>query len=378
MLQARHQQQAADARVPIQNPASARQVAQWLYGDLKLPVLKPGKKHPSTDEATVKALGLRYPDARLILDCRRPRKKISTYFKPINHATKDSFDGRFHPEMRTTSVETGRLASFFHTTPRDTSVRPIFDAPPGMLLVQADYRQIEARLCAWMAAGRPLDWDAVHPQSMLWAFHTGLDVYSDFAARYLRKTIGEVTKAERQDLGKVPVLAQLYGMSWLGLKEYAWSAFELLWTDAQAQALWTLFRRRYPEFPAWHDFAAARLVRRGYTQTPLGRIRRLPDAMYGQKDAIRSGINAEPQSLASDITQAALIMLDRMGARIVGDIHDALLVEVRADRARGACEAIRTAMLDAPAQLRALGLHLPPGLIEVEISVGPWGLGRVV
>ena len=378
MLQAWREQQAADALVPVANPASNRQVAQWLYVDLGLPILKPGKQHPSTDEATVKALGLRYPDARKILDCRRPRKKISTYFRPINHATKHSFDGRFHPEMRTTSVETGRLASFFHTTPRDTSVRPIFDAPPGMVLIQADYRQIEARLCAWMASGRPMDWQYVNPQSMLAAFRNGLDVYSDFAARYLRKTIGQVTKAERQELGKVPVLAQLYGMSWMGLKEYAWDSFEILWTDAQAKALWQLFRQRYPEFPAWHTFAAERLMRQGYVQTPIGRIRRLPDAMYGQKDAIRSGINAEPQSLASDITQTALIALDRMGARIVGDIHDALLVEVRRDRAVRACEAIRQAMLDAPRQLQSLGLWLPEGLIEVEITAGPWGLGKLV
>jgi uracil-DNA glycosylase family 4 len=378
MLTAWREQQAADERVPVANPASAPQVAKWLYDDLKLPVIKPGKKHPSTDEATVKTLGLRWPEARLILDCRRPRKKISTYFKPINYATRNSFDGRFHPEMRTTSVETGRLASFFHTTPRDLSVRPIFDAPPGMVLISVDYRQIEARLCAWMACGRPMDWDQVGQATMLWAFHSGLDVYSDFAARYLRKSMAQVTKDERQELGKVPVLAQLYGMSWMGLKEYAWASFEVLWTDAQAQQLWMLFRQRYPEFPAWHAFAAERLARRGYAQTPLGRIRRLPDAMFGSKEAIRSGINAEPQSLASDITQTALILLDRLGARIVGDIHDALLVEVRRDRAPEACAVIRQAMLDAPERLRDMGLHLPPGLIEVEVTAGPWGLGKLV
>jgi uracil-DNA glycosylase family 4 len=370
------ERQAADREVPVANPASHPQVARWLYEDLKLPVLKNGKKHPSTDEATVKALGLRYPEARLILACRRPRKKISTYFRPIDRATKYSFDGRFHPEMRTTSVETGRLASFFHTTPRDTSVRPIFSAPEGMILVQADYRQIEARLCAWLAAGRPQDWDTVAHSTMLWAFHAGLDIYVDFARRALGKP--QISKLERQEMGKVPVLAQLYGISPEGLREYAWKAFEILWSDAQALRLWNLFRQRYPEFPRWHQFAAARLERRGYVQTPLGRIRRLPDATFGSREAIRSGINAEPQSIASDITQAAMILLDRQGARIVGNIHDALLVEVRRDRGRAACAAIRHAMLEAPRQLRALGLWLPEGLIEVELSAGPWGEGREV
>lgn len=377
-LQARSEQRAADALVPVSNPASARQVAQWLYVDQKLPVIKAGKQHPSTDEATIKTLAQQYPDARRILDCRRPRKKISTYFRPINHATKLSFDGRFHPEMRTTSVETGRLAGFFHTTPRDTSVRPVFSAPPGMVLIQADYRQIEARICAWMAAGRPEEWDNVNPNTMLWAFHEGADIYVDFASRALRKSKSEVTKDERQILGKVPVLAQLYGISPEGLREYAWKTFEINWTPQQAQALWLLFRQRYPEFPQWHRLAEAKLMRRGYAQTPIGRIRRLPDAVYGQRDAIRSGINAEPQSLASDITQQALVMLDRAGARIVGDIHDALLFEVREDRAAGACRLIRKGMLQAPVALQRLGLWLPPGLIEVELTAGPWGLGRFV
>ena len=376
LRQAIRERDAADALVPVENPASSAQVAQWLYEDLKLPVIKMGKKHPSTDEATVKTLGLKYPDARLILDCRRPRKKISTYFTPANRYTKTSIDGRFHPEMRTTSVETGRLASFFHTIPRDTSVRPIFSAPKGYLLVQADYRQIEARLCAWMAAGRPDAWDAVNHRSMLWAFHAGTDIYSEFAAIALHKqAVESVTKKERQEMGKVPVLAQLYMISPEGLQEYAWKVFEILWTTSEAVRLWRLFRERYPEFPRWHQFTAARLERRGYTQTPLGRIRRLPDALYGQKDAIRSGINAEPQSLASDITVAAMIGLDKAGMHIVGMIHDALLFQVRTQGAREEIERIRRGMLNAPTALQALGLRLPPGLIEVEVSAGPWGEG---
>jgi DNA polymerase-1 len=378
MKQAWREQQAADARLPEINPASPRQVAQWLYQDMKLPVIKNGKQHPSTDEATIKTLALEHPVARLILAARKPRKKISTYFKPIRRMTKHSFDGRLHPDMRTTSVETGRLAGFIHTTPRDSSVRPVYTARPGMVLLQADYRQIEARICAWMAAGRPETWDGISQASMLWAFHVGTDIYIDFAARALRKDARAVTKEERQILGKVPVLAQLYGISWQGLREYAWKTFEIAWSPAQAQALWQLFRRRYPEFPAWHRIAEAKLIRRGWVQTPIGRIRRLPSAMSGQKDAIRAGINAEPQSLASDITQQALILLDRMGARIVGDIHDALLIEVRADRLAGSAQAVRSAMLEAPIELRKLGLWLPEGLIDVEITAGPWGLGKEI
>jgi uracil-DNA glycosylase family 4 len=376
--QARRDQRNADALIPVDNPASNLQIARWLYTENSLPIIKVGKVHPSTDEATIKTLAQQFPEARRVLDARRPRKKISTYFRPINRMTRNSFDGRLHPDMRTTSVETGRLAGFFHTTPRDTSVRPIYTAPHGMVLVQADYRQIEARICAWMAAGRPENWDGMPNDTMLGMFFGGHDIYVDFAARALRKRPADVTKDERQIMGKVPVLAQLYGISPEGLREYAWKAFEINWTEGQARALWSLFRQRYPEFPAWHRLSEAKLIRRGYVSTPIGRTRRLPSATSGQKDAIRAGINAEPQSLASDITQQAMIMLDSMGARIVGTIHDALLVEVQLSRAREACERIRQTMLAAPAQLKALGLWLPDGLIDVEITAGPWGVGRVI
>lgn len=376
LSQAWREQQAADRSVPC-NPASPSQVATWLYTTLGLPVIKMGKKHPSTDESTVNRLAQRFPEARLILDCRRPRKKISTYFKPISHATKRSYDQRFHPEYRTTSVETGRLSSFFHTTPRDTSVRPIFSAPAGRVLVSADYRQIEARLCAWMALGSPETWDVVPRNSMLWAFHQGDDIYRLFASLALMKHPKLITKDDRQIFGKVPVLAQLYGISWQGLKEYAWKFGEIDWPDHTARRLYDLFQRTFPEFPIWHRFEGMKLRQRGWTRSPVGRIRRLPDAMYGNQEAIRSGINAPPQSMASDITQTAMVILDRLGYPIVGNVHDALLIESD-DVSRDASVIQRVMTVDALQVLAGLGLHVPQGLIEVEVTAGPWGLGKDV
>jgi hypothetical protein len=86
-----------------------------------------------------------------------------------------------------------------------------------------------------------------------------------------------------------------------------------------------------------------------------------------------------PQSLASDITQTSMILLDEMGARVVGNIHDALLIEAPAERAVEQARVVERVMtVDALTRLAELGLRLPPGLIEVEIAVGPWGLGKVL
>jgi len=376
LRQAWQERESADRAVPIANPASHPQVAHWLYQTLGLPVLTNGKKHPSTAEQVVNRLAQLYPEARKILDCRRPRKKITTYFRPLDKATKYSFDGRFHPEIRTTSVETGRLSGFIHTIPRDLSVRPIFSAPEGRVLLSADYRQIEARLCAWMAVGMPASWDGVSKASMLWAFHEKQDIYRLFAALALRKHPERITKDDRQIMGKVPVLAQLYQISWQGLQEYAWKSQQIDWPDNEARRLHTLFQRTFPEFPMWHRLEAIKLRSRGEARSPIGRLRRLPGAMAGNPEEIRSGVNMPPQSLASDITQTAMILLDARGARVVGNIHDALLIEAPKDRQLDQAREIKRVMThDALEHLRPLGLRLPEGLIEVEIAAGAWGKG---
>jgi DNA polymerase I-like protein with 3'-5' exonuclease and polymerase domains len=228
-----------------------------------------------------------------------------------------------------------------------------------------------------MALGCPEGWDNVPRSSMLWAFHEKQDIYRLFAAMALVKHPKLITKTERQDMGKVPVLAQLYDISWQGLKEYAWKSSELDWPDHVARRLYDLFRRIFPEFPIWHRFEAMKLRDRGWARSPIGRIRRLPDAQYGNAEAIRSGINAPPQSLASDITQTALAILDDQGYEVVGDVHDALLIEADLELAEATGLHVAHVMThDALERLRPLGLRLPEGLIEVEVTIGPWGLGQ--
>jgi uracil-DNA glycosylase family 4 len=376
----------------VKNPRSHPQVARWLYELRGLPVFKMGKKHGSTDEETVNRLARQYPEAKRVLDCRRPAKEITTYYRPIARVLRYSVDSRYHADIRTTSVETGRKASGFHTTPRpeeslargEMPVRPVFSAPPGHVLLVADYRQLEARLAAWSAAGRPERLEDCQPGTMLWDFLCGTDVYRRFASQplVLNKPPDRITKDERQRMGKVPVLALLYVISPKGLQEYAWKYYEIDWSLNQATRIHTAFHRLYPEFPFWHRMEEAKLRRRGYAVSAIGRIRRLPGAQAGVGDDIRAGINAPIQSLASDITQEAGKLLceviDRHQLPYIpsGDVHDSLLVQSPADRSGHAGRVLRGAMLLAPRRLESMGLRLPPGLIDVEIAAGPWGEGK--
>lgn len=384
-----HNYVAAKARIPVANPRSAEQVARWLYDDLQLPVLKAGKKHPSTDEPTVKRLAQAHPEARAILPVRKWSRYESTYFGPISGMLQASFDGRYHPDIRSTGTETGRLSSPFHTIPRPTPedgafVRSIFSAAPLHTLLEADYAQVEARLAAWTAAGKPATWQEVDPERarMLWAFHEGRDIYREQAAEGLYgdwRKWQQISKNERQVMGKVPVLAMLYRISPDGLRDYAWREYEIDWSKKQATRIWLGFHRLWPEFKLWHERSERVLRARGWTCSVVGRVRRIPEATgYGKaaSEAVGSGINMPIQSLASDFTQAAMILLDRVGVPIVGNIHDALLIE------SGPGFAVRPESVAAVMErlifkfLEPLGLVLPPGLIQVEIKQGAWGEGK--
>lgn len=388
----RNAQKAAASALPLEKPGSTQQVAKWLYQSLQLPVLRTTPAGaPSTDEETLQRLMQRHklPELATLLEYRKQTKNLTTYLAPLKQRLEDSWDGREHPEYRSTSVETGRLASSFHTTPRESFIRSIYSAPAGLSLIQADYSQIEARIAAWIAAGKPATSTAAAAGStMLSAWLTSRDVYRETAAEILSKPLDRITKDERQIYGKVVTLALLYNMTAKGLQEYLWREAQIDWTRAQAQRAYDGYYRRWPEFKLWHQREAKIIQARGYSVSPIGRMRRLPAAQqedtgrqaYSQiLEAINQGINQPVQSIASDLTQVSMIILDqRYGAHIVGNVHDALLFELPTAGLATSIPTIRRVMEQAPLTLRPLGLQLPDGLTRVEISVGQWGLGKEV
>lgn len=391
LWEARRRRTAAVAELPVSNPNSTAQIARWLYEQEQLPIIKRTPTgRPSTDEETIKHLAQRFPAARRVLEARRWTRYIGTYLRPLAQDLRTSFDGRVHPEYRAAGTDTGRWASRFHTVPRDPFVRSVYRCTDREWeLIQADYSQIEARLAAWYAAGRPPTWEAVDPgqASLLLAFRDGRDPYREMASAVLGKPVDRITKQERQEMGKVPMLAMIYRISAQGFRDYAWREHELALNITQAVHIHQTFYRLWPELRLWHQREERLLRARGWTRTPIGRYRRLPEAKseddVAAHNAVNIGINMPVQSLASDITQAAHIVLDRLlaqeglsdRARVVGNVHDALLVEAHRSVLVEVARLLEQVMLAAPEALTALGLRLPPGLLRVEVVTGPWGEG---
>jgi DNA polymerase I-like protein with 3'-5' exonuclease and polymerase domains len=262
------------------------------------------------------------------------------------------------------------------------------------VLIAADYSQIEARLAAWTAAGKPRVWEDVDPEGarMLWAFHQRREIYMEQAAQGIYgdwRKWQRITKDERQIMGKVPVLSMLYGISATGrdgnggLRGYAWNEYEIDWSKREATRIWLGFHKLWPEFKRWHEREERVLRARGWTSTAIGRLRRLPEATgYGKpaSEAVGAGINAPIQGLASDLTQMALVILDEHNIPVVGDIHDELLIEAPTGTNLVLLEKVLRRVMEREVlkRLEPLGLHLPPGLIEIEVKCGAWGEGKPV
>ena len=371
----------AARRIPVENPNSSQQIAHWLYDVEKLPVPHetPGGA-PSTDRETIISLAERFPQARVIKDYRTHEKRLNTWIEPCEERIAKSLDARDHFDYRVPGPETGRLASNYHTTPNEPLIRNIYSAPAGWSLISSDFSQLEARLAAWEACGRPSNWDNVPPNSMLKAFLDGRDIYKELAAGLLRKPVEEITPDERQKMGKIPTLAMIYRISPEGFRDYAWKGFELRYSVAEARHIWTLFYTMWPEIKAWHEREDRILRSRGWARTIIGRRRRLPEAMgsgYSALEAVNSGINAPIQGLASDINCTAHIILEKKldltAAFVVGSQHDSLQIQSKNYYLEEAVRLVRHSMEYAPRALLSLGLDLPVGLLKVEVSVGAWG-----
>lgn len=89
-------------------------------------------------------------------------------------------------------------------------IRPVFVAPEGQKMLWADYSAIEARVLPWLG-------DAYGAKPVLDIFRQNdadpslPDIYKQQAGSILNKNPKDVTKAERQSHGKVPVLSLGFG-----------------------------------------------------------------------------------------------------------------------------------------------------------------------
>jgi DNA polymerase-1 len=343
------------------NLESPKQLQQILFEKLQLPVLrKTPTGQPSTAEDVLEELAGDYALPRLVLDYRALAKLRSTYTEKLPEQI-NAGTGRVHTSYHQAVAATGRLSSTDPNLqnipirrPEGRRIRQAFVAPAGCKLVAADYSQIELRIMAHLS-GDP---------GLLRAFAGDADIHQATAAEVFGIAPAAVS-AEQRRSAKAINFGLIYGMSAFGL------ARQLGIDRGAAQRYVDTYFARYPGVKQYMDSTRARARRDGYVETVFGRRLYLPDIgsrnRQLQQYAERSAINAPMQGTAADIIKRAMLAVDawcegeRPPVRLIMQVHDELVLEVRADFIEEASARLRAAMSSAAA------LAVP---LKVEVGVG--------
>ena len=346
-------------------------LAEWLFGALKLPVIEVGAKsgRPSTREAVLLQLKRKHPALEKLMELRKWMKYESTYTR--NWLERVSVAGR--PRLYTSynlgGTVTGRLSSNMQQVPRDTYIRGIIGARSGWKLIEADFSQVELRLAAVFA----------NDTTLIKIFKDGRDPHMETAIDILRKPREEISKEERK-LAKSINFGFLYGMRERKFIDYCFEKYDIKVSYEEAVAYRDAFFRKYPSLLSWHDRTRRRVQNLGYVSSPLGRVRHLPSVRSADEasvaEAERQAINSPVQGMASDLAVLSMVLLheklDRHHARVLGNLHDAVILEVRTDRAEQVAQTVRSTMENLPLN-RLFGFRSPVP-IKVDVAVvDHWG-----
>jgi DNA polymerase I-like protein with 3'-5' exonuclease and polymerase domains len=304
----------------------------------------------STDDDAL--ANVTHPIAALLREYRGVAKRVGTYGRDwLKHVASD---GRVYASWKQLgAASSGRMSCSkpnLQQLPRDPRYRRCFIAPPGRVLVKADYSQIELRIAAKIA----------NEQRMLTAYQKGEDIHTLTARALLNKT--DVTKADRQ-LAKAVNFGLLYGMGAKNLGAYALSNYGVRLTEEEASAHRNTFFRTYPGLRKWHR-SMPRVATD--TRTLAGRLRRAV-TRFTEK------LNTPVQGTGADGLKRALALLWERRA-VCPDafpvlfVHDEIVVECDEEQADTAADWLRQCMLDGMAPL------IEPVPVEVEVTVGrTWG-----
>ncbi|MDQ3812728.1 MAG: DNA polymerase I [Armatimonadota bacterium] len=348
---------------------STKQLADVLYDQLGLKAGKKTKTGRSTDIQELERLAA-LEDAnspktavpRLVIEYRQLTKLISTYLGNLANSV-DARTGRIHSTFHQLVTATGRLASHnpnLQNIPVRSDVgrqiRKAFKAPPGHLLICADYSQIELRLLAHFS----------EDEALVEAFRHDHDVHAAVAAQVFNTPLESVTREQRAR-AKTINFGIIYGVTPYGL------ARRIQDLDiAGATALIADYKRRFPGLDRFLQQCVHEALEKGYVCTILARRRAIPE-IHAANANVRSlgerlAINSVVQGSAADLIKRAMVQVqrridrDRLPLKLLLQIHDELVLEVpaecAAEQARLVCDEME----------RAMQLRVP---LRAECGVGP-------
>lgn len=332
------------------NIDSTKQLADVLYDELKLPVLKStAKKARSTDAETLDMLVEQTSHAvpRLVKEYRELVKLKGTYIDTLPTMICPG-TGRIHTSFSQTTAITGRLSSSdpnLQNIPIRTElgrqIRRAFVARNAEhVLVTADYSQIELRVLAHYCRD-----DALRR-----AFAEDMDIHAFVAGQVFGVPIEQVSK-EQRGRAKAVNFGIIYGQTAFGLSRTTGMS------QTEAQSFIDMYFLRYPGIRLFIDQTIADARRAGHVRTILGRRRSVPDINSNNRNlrfaAERFAVNTVIQGSAADMIKRAMINIHRRivdekrPARMILQVHDELIFDIPRSAVESEAKMIREEMAHA-------------------------------
>ncbi|MGF1592346.1 MAG: DNA polymerase I [Kiloniellaceae bacterium] len=308
---------------------SPKQLGEILFDEMSLDGGRKGKSGAyATGADVLEALAAQGHDlpAR-VLDWRQLTKLKSTYTDALQTQINER-TGRVHTSYSQAVASTGRLSSNDPNlqnipvrTEEGRKIRTAFVAEKGHLLLSVDYSQIELRLTAHIA----------EVESLRQAFHEGQDIHAITASQVFGIPVEGMDPMIRRK-AKAINFGIIYGISAFGLAQ------NLGIPQGEAKAYIDAYFERYPGIRDYMERMKKAAREQGFVTTLFGRKIHVP-GIKDKNPAMRSfseraAINAPIQGTAADIIKRAMIRVPpaleaaKLGARMLLQVHDELLLEV--------------------------------------------------
>ncbi len=329
---------------------SRDQLERILFDELGLPVLKRTPKGGrSTDASVLEELADKHALPKIICDYREIDKLKGTYIdalpRCVNPAT-----GRIHTRFDQAVAATGRLSSRdpnLQNIPIRTElgreIRSAFVAPPGHVILSADYSQVELRILAHLS----------HDPQLVEAFRQDQDVHTLTASLVFDVPRSEVSR-EMRGRAKTINFGVIYGMGEAALAKQTGV------TREEAARFIEAYFTRYAGVRAFMEGTIEAARRGEAVRTLLGRRRFLPNLHSANRglrmEAERIAKNTPIQGTAADLMKVAMVKLGSAtpafrkvapGVKMVLTVHDELVFEVPLDQAERAAACIKEEMQSA-------------------------------
>lgn len=285
------------------------------------------------------------------------------------------YDGKLHPSFNITA-DTGRTTCKnpnIQQVPQESTLRNVITCPKGRKFIEVDMSQAELRVASIFS----------EDENMIHAYQSGSDLHQKTMELIKggKKPKNDQEAKRWRTEAKSANFGLLYGMSAKSYQEYA-KGYGMNITLEEAEDIRDDFFNSYPKLVDMHKKFVEYAKKYGYTYSPIGRKRFLPNLKSRNwkdvSEAERQAINTPVQGFASDLVISALAdileddSLDKSKYKIIGSVHDAILVEADEDVAEEYAKKVKEHM-ENPSILKVCDIEITVPLIA-DIEIGSaWG-----